>query len=86
MEKNKIKKRKKVKRKKEREREREREMRSEVTYLLGLSYVVFLSSAWSNVGMTNMTNRHGQCFVVVVVVVCFICCCGLFVCYCFDVA
>ena len=27
-------------------------MRSEITYLFGLSYVVFLSSAWKTVGMT----------------------------------
>ena len=27
-------------------------MRSEITYLFWLSYVVFLSSAWKNVGIT----------------------------------
>ena len=37
------------------------EMRSEITDLFWLSYVVFLSSAWKNVGMTIKLSHTIQC-------------------------
>ena len=38
------------------------ELRSEITYLLGLSYVVFLSSAWKNVPEIKLKWRLLPCF------------------------